>query len=145
MWTVTETVNVGRDSIRAIFKQYRRAYFALNVTYYGLIMVAMLFVFTEPELQRSLLETINVSYNQTLPLVVQAYEGGNFLFAAVLTFVINFALSSLVAITLPNMVVPFWGVFIGLVRAMVGGLILAPTQPVLATAMIPHHSAVKII
>jgi hypothetical protein len=109
------------------------------MAYYGLIIAAMLFVSTQPELQRSLLETINASYNQTLPLVVQAYESGNFPLAAALTFVINFTLSSLVAITLPNMVVPFWGVFIGLVRAITWGLILAPTQPVLAMAMIPHY------
>jgi hypothetical protein len=114
-------------------------YFALNTAYYGLVIAAMFFVSTQPELQRSLLETINVSYNQTLPSVVQAYESRNFLLAAGLTFVINFTLSSLVAITLPNMVVPFWGFFIGLVRAITWGLILAPTQPVLAMAMIPHY------
>jgi hypothetical protein len=77
------------------------------MAYYGLVIAAMLFVSTQPELQRSLLGTINVSYNQTLPAVVQAYESGNFLLAAGLTFVIDFTLGSLVAIALPNLVVPF--------------------------------------
>jgi hypothetical protein len=66
----TEVPNVGRDSIRAIFRQHRRAYLALNIAYYGLIIAAMLFVSTQPELQRGLLGIINVSYNQTLPSVV---------------------------------------------------------------------------
>jgi hypothetical protein len=64
---MTGTGNTGRDSIRAILRQHRRAYFALNIAYYGLVIAAMLFVSTQPELQRSLLETINVSYNQTFP------------------------------------------------------------------------------
>jgi hypothetical protein len=131
--------NSGRDSIRGIFRQCRRAYLALNIAYYGLVIAAMLFVSTQLKLQRSLLGIINVSYNQTLPLVLQAYESENFPLAAGLTFLINFALSSLVVTTLPNMVVPFWGIFIGLVRAMAWGLILAPTQPFLAMAMIPHY------
>jgi hypothetical protein len=95
---MTGTGNTGRDSIRAILRQHRRAYFALNIAYYGLVIAAMLFVSTQPELQRSLLETINVSYNQTLPLVVQACESGNFPLAAGLTFLINFAPSSSVVI-----------------------------------------------
>jgi hypothetical protein len=53
-----------------IFQPCGQAYFALNTVYYGLIIAAMLFVSTQPELQRGLLGIINVSYNQTLPSVV---------------------------------------------------------------------------
>jgi len=52
---MTEAPTAGSDSIRAIFKQHRRAYLVLNVAYYGLIIAAMLYVSTQPELQRSLL------------------------------------------------------------------------------------------
>lgn len=55
-----------------------------------------------------------------------------------MTFAINLILGSIVYITLPSLVVPFAGIPVGFLRAVGLGLILAPTSPELAQAMIPH-------
>jgi len=44
------------------------------MAYYGLVVAAMLFVSTQPELQRSLLKTINASFNPMVLAVAAVYE-----------------------------------------------------------------------
>ncbi|HYA21664.1 MAG TPA: hypothetical protein VEG31_00575 [Thermoproteota archaeon] len=112
------------------------------MAYYGLVIVAMLFVFTQPALQSSLIQLIRLSLNQTLPSVVKAYDNKDFLLAVALTFLFNLAMGAFVVITLPNFVVPYWGVVIGMFRAVTWGLLLAPSQSALAVAMIPHSLTV---
>jgi hypothetical protein len=67
-----------------------------------------------------------------------AYSGGKVVVAILLTFVVNLLLGSAMMITGPSLVVPFSGLVIGVVRAILWGLLLSPTHPELAGGMIPH-------
>ena len=59
--------------------------------------------------------------------VAEAYTGGQLLLAIVLTPVINLAVGSFVSITLPSLLVPFSGLLVGGLRAVLWGLIFSPT------------------
>lgn len=123
----------------ALVRHHRRPYLVINIVYYGLVAAAMVFVAGHPELQNALMGQVAVSLTQgPLSGVSEAYMSGNVLPAAVLTFVFNFFLGALAVLLLPSMVIPFAGIGIGLIRATLWGLLLAPTTPELQAAMIPH-------
>ncbi len=132
-------MNVLRSSWQ-IVRKHRRPYVILNVTYYGLVILSMLYVaFINPALQEQLLATIEVALTEgPLETVAGTYLGGNVLAAAVLTFVVNLLMGSLLYITVPSLVIPFVGVLLGFYRAVLWGFLLAPTNTELALVMIPH-------
>jgi len=74
------------------------------------------------------------------PLAVagKAYLSKNILRAAVTTFAINFAFGSLAVITLPSVIVPGVGVLVAAFRALLWGLLLAPSFATLSGVMLPH-------
>ena len=110
----------------------------LNILYYGLVTTSMAFTYFFPDVQSGLLELLRKGLTNAFPLIVEAYKSGNFPIAAALTFIINLILGSFVYITLPSLIVPFSGIVLGCVRAVGWGLVLAPTSPELARAMITH-------
>jgi hypothetical protein len=125
----------------AIVRADWRAYVTINVLYYGLVLLAMLYVaFLNPGLQEELLQSVGQAFTAEGPLqaVGEAYGGGQVLSAMVLTLAINLFLGTLLVITLPSLVVPFSGLAIGTIRAILWGLLLSPANPDLAMAMIPH-------
>jgi hypothetical protein len=132
-------VNVLRSSWQ-IVREHRRPYIILNVMYYGLVALGMLYVaFVNPALQEQLLATVEVALTEgPLETVAGAYMGGNVLAAVVLTFVVNLLMGSLLYITVPSLVIPFVGVLLGFYRAVLWGFLLAPTNTELALVMIPH-------
>ncbi len=93
-----------------------------------------------PGLQETLLKSVGQAFTEEGPLqaVGIAYGGGQVLNAMFLTLVINLLMGSLMVITLPGLVVPFSGLIMGIVRAILWGLLLSPANPNLAMAMIPH-------
>ncbi len=123
-----------------IVTDYRRPYLILNATYYGLVLLGMTYVaFVDPALQEQLLGTVEGAFTEgPLATVGGAYLGGNVFAAAVLTFVVNLSVGSLLSITLPSLIFPFSGLLLGAYRAVLWGLILAPTGTELALVMIPH-------
>jgi hypothetical protein len=123
-----------------IVREHRRPYVILNVIYYGLVALSMLYVaFVNPALQEQLLATIEVALTEgPLETVAGTYLGGNVLAAAVVTFVVNLLMGSLLYITVPSLVIPFVGVLLGFYRAVLWGFLLAPTSTELALVMIPH-------
>jgi len=121
-----------------IIKENFKEYVALNVLYYGLVAVAMIYVFFNPSIQEALLSEVRAGFLESFPLLVEAYTSGNLLLAAALTFAFNLVLGSFVYITLPSLVVPFGGVVTASIRAVGWGLLLAPTSPGLALRMVPH-------
>ena len=123
-----------------IVREHRRPYIALNGIYYGLVVLGMMYAaFVDPTLQEQLLTEIASGFiNGPLATVGGAYLGGNVLAATVLTFVVNLLGGSLLAITLPSLLLPFVGLVMGGWRAVLWGLALAPTSPELAFVMIPH-------
>jgi len=121
-----------------IIKENFTEYLAVNVLYYGLVAVSMIYVFFNPDVQKALLSQVRTEFLQSYPLLVEAYTSGNLLLAAALTFAFNLVLGSFVYITLPSLVVPFGGVATASIRAVGWGLLLAPTSPQLALRMVPH-------
>jgi hypothetical protein len=121
-----------------ILRDNRRLYLAVNLIYYGLVVVGAVVVWSNPWLQRALMAMVKEAFESSLPSLVEAYLSGDFLSAVVQTFFINFFLGSLMVITLPACFFPPAGILIGFWRAFLWGLVLAPTTPQLALAMIPH-------
>ncbi|NIN66552.1 MAG: stage II sporulation protein M [Anaerolineae bacterium] len=123
-----------------IITDHRRPYFVLNAAYYGLVVLGMTYVaVVDPALQEQLLSAVEGAFAEgPLAAVGGAYLGGNVIAAAVLTFVFNLSVGSLLTITLPSLIVPFSGLLLGAYRAALWGLILAPTNTELALVMIPH-------
>ena len=119
--------------------EHRRAYVAINLLYYGLVLAGMAYVFANPVLQKELVQAVGQSLQPggSLAAVSEAYGSGNVAVAAAVTFGVNLVLGSLLVITLPSLVVPFSGLAMGTLRAVLWGLILAPQGP-LALPMIPH-------
>jgi hypothetical protein len=142
--TLTQTrVPTTINPIRRSFEVIRAdlgVYIALNAIYYGLIILGMIYVtFFNPGLQTTLLQAAGKVFTEgPLSALGSAYDGGQVLSAIVLTFLVNLFLGSLIEISLPALIIPFGGLLIGFFRAILWGLLLAPTTPSLAGPMIPH-------
>jgi hypothetical protein len=110
-----------------ILIQNRRAYLAINLGYYGLVIAAMLFASFNRQIQQTLLEAIGEGFSQgMLADVVEAYTEGRLLQAIGLTFTVNLFLGSLAVITLPSLILPFSGMLVGAYRAILWGLLFSP-------------------
>jgi hypothetical protein len=131
-----------RNLIRSawqLVKENRRAYIAINAAYYGLVAVFMIYAAFNQSLQRMLLEQVGAGFTSgPLSLVGEAYSNAKVLPAIGLTFVVNLVLGSFAEITIPSLVIPFSGLLMGVVRAILWGLILSPAEPSLRMVMIPH-------
>jgi hypothetical protein len=116
-------------SALATLGRMRRAYVALNLAYYGLVAAAMAYGASDPSVQQLLLGTVLDAF-QAGPLssVLDAYSGGRVVAAVALTFTVNLFLGSLVSITLPSLVIPFSGLLVAALRAILWGLVFAPTS-----------------
>ena len=122
-----------------VVRRHGRAYFGINLVYYGAVGASMAYVTSHPEVQRALTEAVVLSLAQgPMATVADAYREGNVLQATLFTFSFNFFAGSLLVLLLPSLLMPFAGLPIGLVRAVLWGLLLAPTTPELQAAMIPH-------
>jgi hypothetical protein len=115
------------------------AYVTLNVLYYGLVLLAMGYAFANPGVQSTLLQAVQASLQPggSLSAVASVYGSGSVIAAAAVTFGFNLVMGSIVELTLPSVIIPFFGIGMGLFRALLWGLILAP-QGSLALLMIPH-------
>ncbi len=123
-----------------VVRDHRLAYLTLNVMYYGLVGLAMVYVaLFNPSLQGQLLGDVEQALTQgPLATVGGAYLSGNVVMAAILTFLVNLVAGSVLYVTLPSLIVPFAGIPLGVYRAVLWGLVLAPTTRELALVMIPH-------
>lgn len=120
-------------------REHAGVYVALNVVYYGLVVVGAVFAAFNPELQELLIEAVGEAFLQgPLALVGAAYIEGDVFLAAVLTFGVNLLAGSFLSLTLPSLIVPFTGLLMGIYRAFTWGFILSPSHPELAGPMIPH-------
>ena len=124
----------------AVVRADWRAYIYLNILYYGLVVLGMIYVaFFNPELQNMLLQSVGQSFTQgPLSAVGGAYIGGEVISAMILTFVVNLFLGTMAEISLPALIIPFSGLLMGIVRAILWGLLLSPGNASLAGPMIPH-------
>ena len=119
----------------ALVQENRRAYIILNVIYYALVVVFMIYV----ALQKSLMEAVGAAFmTGPLSIVGQSYVNAQVFRAILVTFVVNLFIGSFGSITLPSLIIPFSGILVGIYRAILWGLILSPADPELRLAMIPH-------
>jgi len=122
-----------------IIRTHRRAYLWLNIMYYGLIVLGMLYATLNPALQKMITDAVGAAFNQgPLAAVGEAYLGGQTLRAILLTFGINLVVGSGATITLPSLIIPFSGLLMGAYQALLWGLIYAPTTPELRVIFFPH-------
>jgi hypothetical protein len=82
-----------------------------------------------PAIQSALTEAAVDAFSPSggLGALVQAYLSGELLSAIIMTFLVNLILGSLVFLTLPSAVIPFAGILLGVYRALLWGLLFAPT------------------
>ena len=117
----------------------RRAYIVLNVVYYGLVVIFMIYVAFNRPLQQSLLEAVGATFmTGPLSIVGQSYANAQVFKAILVTFVVNLSIGSFGSTTLPSLIISFSGTLVGIYRAILWGLILSPANPDLRLAMIPH-------
>lgn len=123
----------------AIVKENRRVYIIINVIFYGLVAIFMVVAAFNQPLQKQLLSLIGQGFTQgPFAPVGGAYASGQVLVAMALTFVVNLFIGSLIDITLPSLIVPFSGMLLGILRAVLWGFLLSPASPQLRFSMIPH-------
>lgn len=123
----------------SLLRRHTRAYLLLNVAFYGLVVLGTMFAFANPEAQASLTRAILEGFGSPpLSFAKDAYLSKNVPAAALVTFLVNSIFGSFLTITVPSLLIPIAGVVVGLYRALVWGIALAPTSPDLARAMVPH-------
>jgi hypothetical protein len=122
-----------------IIKNNRRSYIVLNVVYYGLVVVFMVYAAFNPDIQKALMDAVGATFmTGPLSFIGKAYANAEVLRAILVTFVINLFVGSFGSITLPSLIIPFSGLLVGIYRAAMWGLILSPASPDLRLVMIPH-------
>ena len=113
----------------------------LHLVYFGLVMAASVIVYDLPALQTGMLSAVKqviADPQNPLGVAAKAYGSQNILWAAAVTFAINFFLGSTAVITVPSLIVPGSGVLMAVLRATIWGLLLAPAFVVLSLGMLPH-------
>jgi hypothetical protein len=130
--------NLLRSAWR-LLQENRRAYVAINIVYYALVIICMIYVAFNQPLQEQLLNLVGASFmTGPLSFVGDAYVNARVLPAIGATFLVNLFIGLFGTITLPSLIVPFSGFLIGIYRAVLWGLILSPAQPQMRLIMIPH-------
>jgi hypothetical protein len=125
----------------AEIRKYKRLFLTMHLIYFGLVVLFMLIAYYLPELQVCLLAGVKSTVTDgSGPLAVagKAYMSKNILRAAVTTFAINFTLGSFAVITLPSVILPGVGILVAAFRALLWGLLLAPSFATFSGAMLPH-------
>ena len=111
------------DSVRDAWQPY----VMLNAIYYGLVAVAMAYTAFNRSLQETLMAAVGESLTQgPLAPVLEAYTAQRVLEAIGLTLGVNLAVGSFATITLPSLVVPFSGLLMAAIRALMWGVLFSP-------------------
>jgi hypothetical protein len=125
----------------AEIRQRLRLFCAVHVIYFGLCLVGMLIIYEFPDFQNAMLVMAGKeveSGSGLLGTAGRAYESRNIALAAVTTLGINFLFGSFASITLPSAILPGVGVLVAFCRALLWGILLAPTSLALSGRMLPH-------
>lgn len=120
---------------------YKYLFFLLHLASFGLGLLFMIFVYFLPELNYflGLIVGAEVSGGSgPLALAGKAYASQNILYAAAVTFGVNFTFGSLITITIPSLIIPGCGVLVVLFRSVLWGMILAPSSVTFSKVMLPH-------
>jgi hypothetical protein len=118
-----------------------RLVWGVHLAYFGLVILGSVLIYEFPDVQAFFLSAVGQALSDTkgpLGVAGQAYASGNIPRAALVTFIVNFFLGTLVCITVPSIIVPGSGTLLAVLRSIMWGLILAPTFVSLAGRMLPH-------
>lgn len=131
------------EDIKSIFKKDMKLFLAINAIYFGAIIVGALIAVAYPDLQMSMIRSAGETFGGEGPLgsVGSAYLSGNVFMAAILTFLVNLLLGTLISITIPSLIIPFWALIFGVYRALLWGVMLiVPVPGVLPlSSLAPHY------
>jgi hypothetical protein len=117
----------------------RYAYFALNILYYGLIILLMAYAAFDAAPQTLTLEKSGSAYmTGALSVVNQTVDARKLFLVLGRAFLISVLGTSYGAITLPSFIVPFAGIFMGLYHAVMLGIVFSPFNATIGQIFIPH-------
>ena len=115
----------------------RRAYRAINLAYYGLILVTMAVTAALPGVRDGLLASVRESLaSGGLSPIAEIYGSRSLLPIVAVTLAANLFVGSLATITFPSAIVPFSGLALGGVRAAAWGVLFSPDLSGLTAAKI---------
>jgi hypothetical protein len=142
LYTALARVPTGilREPLAAL-SNHRRLNWGVHLTYFGLYLLVAALVFRAPDLRNAIQAIISAGFNEEgnpLHYAGTAYLSRNILWAALVTFCVNFFLGSLLFLTLPSCVLPGSGSLLAGFRAVSWGLLLAPATIQQTYAMLPH-------
>jgi len=130
------------NDIREIFAKDKKLFLLTNAYYFGLVILGALIALAFPQAQRYMLDMAQIGLSSgPLSGIGSAYTSGNVLYAAAVTFVTNLFLGTIVEITIPSLIVPIWAPIMGLIRALMWGIMLiVPVPGVLPwNTVVPHY------
>ncbi len=117
-------------------------YWTLHVGYFGLYLAAALVGHAVPEVNDLLATSLGAELGDSgggpLAVAARAYRTGSIPFAALVTFLVNYPLGTLAVITAPSLIIPGSGLLTAMLRASLWGLLLGPTESIMAARLIPH-------
>jgi hypothetical protein len=122
-----------------ILVKNRYPYFALNILYYGLIILLMAYVAFNTSLQDQVLQSSGPLYmGGALLMNNKTAVDGEVIKGLGMTFLVNVLGTSYGNITLPSFVIPFVGIFLGLYRAVMIGIVFSPFNADIRQIILPH-------
>lgn len=130
------------DDIREIFSKDKKLFLYTNVFYFGLVIMGALIALAFPQVQRYFLDLTTTGLNNgPMSGVAVAYRSGDVLNAAAVTFVTNLFLGTIAEITIPSLIIPIWAPIMGMVRALLWGIILVVPVPGILplNTLLPHY------
>ncbi len=130
------------SDIKEILVTDKKLLLLTNAYYFGLVILGALIALAFPQAQLYMLGLAQSGFSSgPLSGVSTAYASGNVLYAAVVTFVTNLFLGTIVEITIPSLIIPIWAPFMGLIRALMWGIMLiVPVPGVLPwNSVVPHY------
>jgi hypothetical protein len=110
-----------------VLKRARRPYLILHLVYYGLIASAMLYTISDRSLQEQLAQLVldALGVGPLAPASL-AFSAGRALLTVGLIFAVNLLGATFLVITVPSLIVPFGGLLVFAVRALLWGILFAP-------------------
>jgi hypothetical protein len=117
----------------------RYAYFALNILYYGLIILLMAYAAFNAPFQNQVMQTSGSTYmTGALTMSEKTIVDREVINVMGMTFLVNVLGASYGNITLPSFIIPFAGIFLGLYRAVMLGIVFSPFNEDIRQIIIPH-------
>ncbi len=119
--------NMFRQGLK-IIRQNLRAYLLLNLFFYGLMALSILYVSSHPEVGRDWHLSMKkmVEEGALAPFYKIYYVQRNIPLAFIATFLVNLILGSVVYLSLPSFVIPFSGIALLMYRFVAWGLTFGP-------------------